>query len=117
MDSVSGERRTHDTSPTLVDTRRLGFGARCSYLSLVRWAQRLLLIEGSRSLRGHDAHAGGRRSFLLGKDRAAERDVIVFKYPPILVDYVKTVVARGGDTLEIRDDVVFINGQDCRRPG
>ncbi len=39
--------------------------------------------------------------------------MIVFKYPADPeVDYVMRVVARGADTLEIRDDVVFINGQE-----
>lgn len=38
-------------------------------------------------------------------------DIIVFKYPqdPSL-DYIKRVIAIGGDTVEIRDKKIFING-------
>lgn len=39
-------------------------------------------------------------------------DIVVFKYPlrPD-VDYVKRVVAIGGDEVQIQDDVLYINGQ------
>ncbi len=39
-------------------------------------------------------------------------DIVVFKYPedPSL-DYIKRVVAVGGDTVEIRDKQLFINGE------
>lgn len=42
----------------------------------------------------------------------ARNDVIVFRYPmdPKL-DYIKRVIAVGGDTVEGRDKVVYINGE------
>lgn len=51
-------------------------------------------------------------------------DIIVFKYPghrdqiesPELVHYVKRCVAQPGDTLEIIDKVVFINGEEFPIP-
>lgn len=51
--------------------------------------------------------------FFSAKGSRAERgDVIVFRYPPDpSVDFVKRVIGHGGDTIEIRDDVVFINGK------
>ena len=55
----------------------------------------------------------GDHFFVAKGPRAEPGDVIVFKYPADPeVDYVKRVVARGGDTIEIKDDVVFINGQE-----
>jgi signal peptidase I len=43
-------------------------------------------------------------------------DVIVFKYPPDQsVDYIKRVVGLPGETLEIRRNEVFINGQPMPR--
>jgi signal peptidase I len=43
-------------------------------------------------------------------------DIVVFKYPkdPKL-DYIKRVVATAGDTVEIRDKKVFINGRSPER--
>ncbi len=39
-------------------------------------------------------------------------DIIVFKYPQDPeIDYIKRVIAIGGDTVEIRDKKVFINGE------
>ncbi|MCI4626792.1 MAG: signal peptidase I [Candidatus Magnetoovum sp. WYHC-5] len=39
-------------------------------------------------------------------------DVIVFKFPEDTSrDFIKRVVARGGDTLEIKNQVVYVNGK------
>lgn len=39
-------------------------------------------------------------------------DIIVFKYPrDPKKDYIKRVIGVGGDTLEIRDNQIFINGE------
>jgi signal peptidase I len=45
-------------------------------------------------------------------------DTIVFKYPKEPnKDFIKRVIAVGGDTIEIRDDVVFVNDRPIpRRP-
>lgn len=44
-------------------------------------------------------------------------DVIVFIYPEDRTkDFIKRVVAIGGDTIEIRDKKVFINGQETEQP-
>ena len=43
-------------------------------------------------------------------------DVLVFKYPPDpSVDYVKRIVAVGGDVVELRDNVLRINGVEVTR--
>ncbi len=39
-------------------------------------------------------------------------DIIVFRYPRDPdIDYVKRVVGVGGDTIEIRDDILYVNGE------
>jgi signal peptidase I len=44
-------------------------------------------------------------------------DVIVFRYPTDRSkDFIKRVVAKPGDVVEIRDKVVFINGKEARNP-
>jgi len=44
-------------------------------------------------------------------------DVIVFRYPADRSkDFIKRVVAREGDVVEIRDKVVFVNGKEARNP-
>ncbi len=44
-------------------------------------------------------------------------DVVVFRYPKDRsIDYIKRVVATPGDTLEIRDKKVFINGKRIDDP-
>jgi signal peptidase I len=46
----------------------------------------------------------------------ARGDIIVFRYPrDPTIDYVKRVVAIGGDEIQIIDDVLFINGQAQER--
>jgi signal peptidase I len=41
-------------------------------------------------------------------------DVIVFRYPEDpSVDYIKRIVGLPGDTIEVRDDVVVVNGEDA----
>ena len=47
-------------------------------------------------------------------------DIVVFLYPPDLergvnTDYIKRIVGMPGDTVEVRDDVVFINGVEQTR--
>lgn len=49
-------------------------------------------------------------------------DVVVFKYPPNEeqglkeVDYVKRLIGLPGETLEIKDNTVFINGKPLKEP-
>lgn len=49
--------------------------------------------------------------------RAPERgEVIVFKFPRDQEkDFIKRIVAIGGDTVEVRDNVVYVNGQSIPR--
>ncbi|WPD23977.1 MAG: signal peptidase I [Candidatus Electrothrix scaldis] len=44
-------------------------------------------------------------------------DIVVFKYPkdPKL-DYIKRVIATGGETVEIKDKKIFINGEPTEDP-
>jgi signal peptidase I len=51
--------------------------------------------------------------FMAAKGSTAGRgDVIVFQYPlDPDIEYVKRVMALGGDTIEVREDVVMVNGQ------
>lgn len=53
-----------------------------------------------------------------GPSRTPERgDVIVFVFPEDRAkDFVKRVVAIGGDTIEIRDKMVFLNGKELDEP-
>jgi signal peptidase I len=44
-------------------------------------------------------------------------DVVVFRYPvDRSKDFIKRVVAKEGDKVEIRDKVVFVNGKEARNP-
>jgi signal peptidase I len=77
-------------------------------------AQRLFLTESFKAASGSmmPTLVVGDYFFVTKGSRAEAADVIVFKYPADPeVDYVMRVVARGGDTIETRDDVVFVNGQ------
>jgi signal peptidase I len=76
-------------------------------------AQRRFLTESYQSPSGAmmPTVLVGDHFFTAKGPRAEAGDVIVFKYPMNPeVDYVMRVIARGGDTIEVRDDVVFING-------
>lgn len=43
-------------------------------------------------------------------------DIIVFKYPrDTSIDYVKRVVALAGDEVQVRDDILYINGKPQER--
>ena len=47
--------------------------------------------------------------YTLGKPKRG--DIIVFRYPEnTKVDYIKRVIATEGDTIEIKDKVIYING-------
>lgn len=44
-------------------------------------------------------------------------DVVVFRYPvDRSKDFIKRVVGKEGDVVEIRDKVVFVNGKEARNP-
>ena len=43
-------------------------------------------------------------------------DVAVFKYPPDpSIDYIKRIVGLPGDTIQVREGLLYINGQPCPR--
>jgi signal peptidase I len=53
----------------------------------------------------------------LFEDEVQRGDIIIFPYPKNRdVDYIKRAVGMPGETLEIRDDVVFINGERLDEP-
>ncbi len=57
-----------------------------------------------------------RLAYRLGEPRHG--DVVVFRYPlDPKRDYIKRVVAVGGDTVEARNNVLYINGQPQPRAG
>jgi len=46
----------------------------------------------------------------------ARGDVVVFKYPPDpSIDFVKRIVGLPGDTIELRDNVLYVNGEPAPR--
>ena len=54
---------------------------------------------------------------LLAKKPIARRDVIVFKYPDEPTrDFIKRVIGLPGETVEIRDKTVFIDGKPITEP-
>jgi signal peptidase I len=54
---------------------------------------------------------------LIHRQGPAPGDVVVFRFPrDRSVDYIKRVVAIGGDTVEVRDKQVFVNGEQVVNP-
>ncbi len=43
-------------------------------------------------------------------------DIIVFRHPTERKDFIKRCIGLPGDTLEIRDDIVYINGEPLDEP-
>jgi signal peptidase I len=61
--------------------------------------------------------AGGWESALLGKRRPARGHVVVFKYPEEPAkDFIKRVIGLPGESVEIRDKTVFIDGAPIAEP-
>lgn len=53
--------------------------------------------------------------YLFGEDKVKRGDVIVFKYPQDpSINYIKRVIGLPGDTVEIKNKVVFINGKPLK---
>lgn len=60
---------------------------------------------------------GSWESALLAKRPIRRRDVVVFKYPEDPTrDFIKRVIGLPGDTVEVRDKTVFINGKALVEP-
>jgi signal peptidase I len=54
---------------------------------------------------------------IIHRQGPARGDVVVFRYPlDRSLDYIKRVVAIGGDTLEVRNKQVFLNGKQVANP-
>lgn len=54
---------------------------------------------------------------LIPRQSPAHGDVVVFRFPrDRSLDYIKRVVAIAGDTVEVRDKQVFLNGQQVENP-
>lgn len=54
---------------------------------------------------------------LISRQGPAHGDVVVFRFPrDRSLDYIKRVVAIGGDTIEVRDKQVLLNGQQVENP-
>jgi len=78
-------------------------------------SMRMTLLEGDRLL-VNKLHYGPRLRFthlrLPGLSKPQRGDVIVFIYPDDTKrDFIKRLVAFGGETVEIRDFVIYINGK------
>ena len=53
---------------------------------------------------------------LVGWSTPRKGDIVVFRYPKDRdIDYVKRVVAVAGDEVELREDVLYVNGQEQTR--
>ncbi len=56
--------------------------------------------------------AKGQENRLWGEDPEIG-DVVVFKHPATGEDYIKRLIAGPGDTVEVRDGVLFLNGEEA----
>ncbi len=55
--------------------------------------------------------------WMLQLNKPKRGDIIIFRHPDDFTDiYVKRIIARGGETVEIRNRVVFVNGREIKPP-
>jgi signal peptidase I len=78
------------------------------------------VLTGDRLVVNKFLYAPGSNAFLAGllPSRAVRRgDVVVFRFPPDpRRDFIKRVIALPGETVEIRDKVVFVDGRVLDEP-
>ncbi len=62
------------------------------------------------------APAGAVSKYFLPYSEVKRGDVIVFRHPTLLEDYVKRVIGVPGDHIKLLDRVVYLNGQPLNEP-
>lgn len=71
------------------------------------------MVEGSSmypTLTNHERLIVDKLSFFIGKPEKGE--IVVFRFPKDQTrDFIKRVIATGGDSVEMKDGKVFVNGQ------